>query len=310
MPLRQLIFLHQLNKRFRVRGLGTFLLIKRRSLGFRKTQTFVGTSCPKAETVFSKVIVKFYWKASRALPRNPGFTGKMRLTTVLSGCGFCRWNSVLSILTALPLLFSSACQGCCCAKTSDFLRNLLFLQLLRKRKALCFSRSYSCPLSTLSACLPGLFKRCKWDVSGRLDAGPCCSKRINFDSFPFFLKLRILSIIALSLSESLCLERFCSAQWLTSKLKLETNWKCFSAAEPVCSPGIITLITGCPGSGIRTGGKITANIHARSLVCKRTGGCCWVRTLIIFALIPSPLVLLSPKFVSQINQFHLNLGLW
>lgn len=237
---------------------------------------FVSASCLKAETVCSKVIVKFFWKASRALPRNPAFTGEMHLTTVLSDHGFCRWNSALLIPTALPPLFSSARQGCYCAKTSDFLRNLLFLQLLRKRKALCFSRSYSWPLSTLSACLPGLFKRCKWDVSGRLDAGPCCSKRINFDSFPFFLKLRILSIIALSLSESLCLERFCSAQWLASKLKLETNWKCFSAAEPVCSPRIITLITGCPGSRIRTGGKIIANIHARSLVCKsRTGGRCW-----------------------------------
>lgn len=40
------------------------------------------------------------------------------------------------------------------------------------------------------------------------------------------------------------MERFCSAQWLAWKLKLETNCKCFSAAEPVCSPGIITVIAG------------------------------------------------------------------
>lgn len=38
-------------------------------------------------------------------------------------------------------------------------------------------------------------------------------------------------------------ERFSSAQWLPWELKLKTNCKCFSAAEPVCSPGIITVIT-------------------------------------------------------------------
>lgn len=97
----------------------------------------------------------------------------------------------------------------------------------------------------LTHCQPAyeFFKRCKKDVSGRLEAGPCCSERINFDSFPFFLKLRILIIIALSLSKWMCWARFCSAQWLAWELKLETNCKCFSAAEPVCSPGIITVIT-------------------------------------------------------------------
>lgn len=61
--------------------------------------------------------------------------------------------------------------------------------------------------------------------------------------FLFSLKLRILIIIAVSLSKWICQERFCSAQWLAWELKLETNCKCFSAAEPVCSPGIITVIT-------------------------------------------------------------------
>lgn len=146
------------------------------------------------------------------------------------------------------LLFSSARHWCCWAKTSDFLRNLLFLQLLGKKSNFLLILTSVLP-STLSACLPGFFKSCKWGVKGRLDAGPCCSKRINFDSFPFFLKLRILSIIALSLSESLCLERFCSAQWSASELKLETNGKCFSAAEPAGSPGIITLITTVQAAG-------------------------------------------------------------
>lgn len=38
-------------------------------------------------------------------------------------------------------------------------------------------------------------------------------------------------------------ERFCSAQRLAWELKLETNCKCFSAAERVHSAGIITVIT-------------------------------------------------------------------
>lgn len=97
--------------------------------------------------------------------------------------------------------------------------------------------------NTLSACLPEFFKRYKKDVSGRLEAGPCCSGRINFDSFPFFLKFKNRIIIALSLSEWMCRERFCSTQWLAREPKLETNCKCFNAAEPVCSPGIITVIT-------------------------------------------------------------------
>lgn len=39
-------------------------------------------------------------------------------------------------------------------------------------------------------------------------------------------------------------ERFCSAQWLAWELKLKTNCKCFSAAELVCSPGIMTVVPG------------------------------------------------------------------
>lgn len=274
------------------------------------------------------VTVKFYRKAEEALcpcgPRNlvltltitrlaltsrdpsqmcvlgsfPGLAGEMCLSTVLSGCGFCRWESASR--GSQPFLPPSVgARQWCCAETSDFLRHLLLLQLqFRKRKALFLSHSSSQYLSgTLSTSLPGLFKRCKWDVSGRLEAGPCCSKRRNFDSFPFFLKLRILSIIATSLSESLCLERFCSAQWFASKLKLETNCKCFSAAEPVCSPGIITLITGCPGSGVRTGGKIIENIHSRGSVRAGPEGCCWGRIVISFALILSHLVILSSRFV-------------
>lgn len=39
---------------------------------------------------------------------------------------------------------------------------------------------------------------------------------------------------------------FCTMVSLGSKLK--TNCKCFSAAEPVCSPGIITVITVAVGA--------------------------------------------------------------
>lgn len=150
------------------------------------------------------------------------------------------------------------------------------------------------PFLTLSTCLPEFFKRCKWDVSGRLEAGPCWSKRINFDSFPFFLKLRILSIIAVSLSESMCVERFCSAQWLAWKLKLETNCKCFSAAEPVCSPGIITVIAGLSRQQAEDWWEIMQNTPV--LWERRSWGYCWVLELVSFACILNHSAVLLPDF--------------
>lgn len=135
-------------------------------------------------------------------------------------------------------------------------------------------------LNTLLACLPELFKRHKKDVSGRLETGPCCSRRINFDSFPFFWKLRILIVIALSLSEWMCWERFCSAQWLVWELKLETNCKLETSWASLRPWNNNCHRCGCSGSRAGAGGKLK---HMSEISCS-------MRTEILEMLLGSEII--------------------